>query len=88
MATPSPPNLSKTLSDKASNLLNKVNDAQSIFNPVTQLLDTYLSSKEVRALPSSSRKLLTSLCLEFKATIEQYFDTFAPSPPILKKTLF
>ncbi|EDO02272.1 predicted protein [Sclerotinia sclerotiorum 1980 UF-70] len=55
MATPSPPNLSKTLSDKASNLLNKVNDAQSIFNPVTQLLDTYLGSEEVRALPPSPK---------------------------------
>ncbi|APA13903.1 hypothetical protein sscle_12g086730 [Sclerotinia sclerotiorum 1980 UF-70] len=81
MATPSPPNLSKTLSDKASNLLNKVNDAQSIFNPVTQLLDTYLGSEEVRALPPSSRKLLTSLCLEFKATIEQHFDAFVTGHP-------
>ncbi|APA07556.1 hypothetical protein sscle_03g023260 [Sclerotinia sclerotiorum 1980 UF-70] len=87
MATPSPPNLSKTLSDKASNLLNKVNDAQSIFNPVTQLLDTYLGSEEVRALPPSSRKLLTSLCLEFKATIEQHFDAFVtgPKPSYIQK---
>ncbi|APA06668.1 hypothetical protein sscle_02g014380 [Sclerotinia sclerotiorum 1980 UF-70] len=87
MATPSPPNLSKTLSDKASNLLNKVNDAQSIFNPVTQLLDTYLGSEEVRALPPSSQKLLTSLCLEFKATIEQHFDTFVtgPKPSYIQK---
>ncbi|APA07481.1 hypothetical protein sscle_03g022510 [Sclerotinia sclerotiorum 1980 UF-70] len=70
MATPSPPNLSKTLFDKASNLLNKVNDAESIFNPITQLLDIYLDSEEVRALPPSSRKLLTSICLEFKTIVE------------------
>ncbi|APA15942.1 hypothetical protein sscle_15g107120 [Sclerotinia sclerotiorum 1980 UF-70] len=74
MATPSPPSLSKTLSDKASNLLHKVNDAQAIYNPVTQLLDTYLSSEEVLALPTRSRKLLTALCLEFKATTERHFD--------------
>ncbi|APA11190.1 hypothetical protein SS1G_11400 [Sclerotinia sclerotiorum 1980 UF-70] len=74
MANPSPPKLSQSLVDRANALTTKANEAQTIFGPITTLLDSYLSSNEVLSSSARSRKLLTALCLDFKATTERYFD--------------
>ncbi|KAF7879052.1 hypothetical protein EAF04_000252 [Stromatinia cepivora] len=74
MALASPPKLSQSLLDRANALTAKVNDGQAIFGPVASLLDKYLDSKEVSTLPARSRKLLTALCLDFKASTERHFD--------------
>ncbi|RAL67587.1 hypothetical protein DID88_008340 [Monilinia fructigena] len=89
MANPSPPKLSQSLLDRANALTTKANEAQTIFGPITTLLDSYLSSNEVLSSSTRSRKLLTALCLDFKATTERHFDALiaghyppAPIPPL------
>ncbi|RAL58952.1 hypothetical protein DID88_009243 [Monilinia fructigena] len=41
MANPSPPKLSQSLLDRANALTTKANEAQTIFGPITTLLDSY-----------------------------------------------
>ncbi|KAJ8058461.1 hypothetical protein OCU04_012649 [Sclerotinia nivalis] len=74
MASTGTPKLSQTLLDRANALTAKANDGQAIFGSITSLLDKYLDSKEVLTLLARSRKLLTALCLDFKASIEKHFD--------------